>query len=159
MILKESNNQAAFRIIETSRLLRSLVELRLKPCGMTRAQYATLSHLEQQDGLAQHEVAEGIEVQPIAMVRLVDQLSAEGFLERRADPADRRCNRLFLTDGGRKRLKAMAEFKSELGGEVFAGITEDELRQMLGTLGKIHANIKSIQAADAAAVKLKKSGR
>ena len=153
----DPRREAATRIIETSRLLRSLVEQRLKPYGMTRAQFATLSRLERQDGLAQHELAESLEVQPIAMVRLVDQLSADDLVERRADPADRRCNRLFLTGAGRERLKELADFKSGLGSELFEGIGEDAIRQVLETLGQLHSNIKSIQSADAATVKLKKA--
>lgn len=160
MIMKQMDHrrEAALRIVETSRLLRSLVEQRLKPYGMTRAQYATLSHLERQDGMAQHEVAERLEVQPIAMVRLVDQLSAEGLVERRPDPADRRCNRLFLTTRGHDRLGELADFKSELGAELFSGIGEDAIRQMLATLQLLHGNIKSIQSAEAASNKSKKAG-
>ncbi len=153
----DPRREAATRIIETSRLLRNLVEQRLKPYGMTRAQFATLSRLERQDGLAQHELAESLEIQPIAMVRLVDQLSADDLVERRADPADRRCNRLFLTGAGRERLKELADFKSGLGSELFEGIGEDAIREVLETLGQLHSNIKSIQSADAATVKLKKA--
>jgi DNA-binding MarR family transcriptional regulator len=158
MPLSDPKREAGLRIIETSRLLRSMVEQRLKPYGMTRAQYATLSKLERQDGAAQHEMAESLEVQPIAMVRLVDQLSAEGLIERRADRADRRCNLLFLTEAGRARLEELRSFKEELGAELFDGIEEQDLRQMLGVLNRIHANIKTIQAAEAAAVRLKKAG-
>ena len=153
----DPRREAATRIIETSRLLRNLVEQRLKPYGMTRAQFATLSRLERQDGLAQHELAESLEIQPIAMVRLVDQLSADDLVERRADPADRRCNRLFLTGAGRERLKELADFKSGLGSELFEGIGADAIREVLETLGQLHSNIKSIQSADAATVKLKKA--
>ncbi len=145
------------RIVETSRLLRNLVEQRLKPYGMTRAQFATLARLERQDGQAQHELAEALEVQPIAMVRLVDQLSAEGYVERRSDPDDRRCNRLHLTAKGRARLPELDAFKEELGSELFEGVSGADVRHLLATLDQIHANIKSVQAADAAH-KLKKAG-
>lgn len=153
MPLSTPKRDAALRIIETSRLLRSLVELRLKPYGMTRAQYATLAKLERQQGMVQTELAEMLEVQPIAMVRLIDQLSEEGLIERRPDEHDRRCNRLFLTAGGEDRLAALAGFKEALGNEVFAGIDDADLAGMLVTLNALHANIKSIAAAghDAAA--------
>jgi MarR family transcriptional regulator, transcriptional regulator for hemolysin len=158
MSQSDPRRDAAFRIVEISRLLRSVVEQRLKPHGMTRAQFAALSRLERQDGLAQHVVAESLEIQPIVMVRLVDQLSAEGLIERRPDPDDRRCNRLFLTAGGRKRLRDLADLKLEIGHAVFAGIGQEDLRQMLATLGKVHANLKSIQSADAQAARLRKFG-
>lgn len=146
------------RIVETSRLLRNLVEQRLKPYGMTRAQVATLGRLEREEGLSQNEMAETLELAPIAMVRIVDQLEGEGLVERRADPSDRRCNLLYITGQGRNRLASLDSFKTRIGAELFDGIGESDIRQMLSTLDRMHANIKTTQAADAAATKLKKSG-
>lgn len=149
---------AALRIVETSRLLRAVVEQRLRPYGMTRSQFATLSRLERQDGLAQHELADALEVQPIAMVRLVDQLSAQGLVERRNDPADRRINRLYITEAGRKRVERLEDFKDGLGRELFEGLSPEEVAAASDTLDRLHANLKSMQAADAAATRLRKSG-
>ncbi len=154
----DPKREAAMRIVETSRLLRSLVEQRLKPYGMTRAQAATLGRLEREEGLSQNEMAETLELAPIAMVRIVDQLESEGLVERRADPSDRRCNLLYITEAGRNRLASLESFKTRIAAELFDGIGESDIRQMLSTLDHMHANIKSTQAADAAAMKLKKSG-
>jgi DNA-binding MarR family transcriptional regulator len=154
----DPRREAALRIVETSRLLRAIVEQRLKPFGMTRAQFATLARLDRQDGLAQHELAEVLEVQPIAMVRLVDHLSAEGLVERRNDPADRRVNRLYITAAGRERTRMLDGFKQCLGRELFEGFDGEEVVHMLEVFDRLHANLKTIQAADAAATKLKKSG-
>jgi hypothetical protein len=57
----DPRREAALRIVETSRLLRSLVEQRLRPFGMTRAQLSTLARLERQEGLVQNELAELLE--------------------------------------------------------------------------------------------------
>ena len=154
----DPKREAAMRIVETSRLLRNLVEQRLKPYGMTRAQVATLGRLEREEGLSQNEMAETLELAPIAMVRIVDQLEGEGLVERRADPSDRRCNLLYITGQGRNRLASLDSFKTRIGAELFDGIGESDIRQMLSTLDRMHANIKTTQAADAAATKLKKSG-
>lgn len=150
--------EAALRLVETSRLLRAVVEQRLRPYGMTRAQFATLARLDHQDGLAQHELAEALEVQPIAMVRLVDHLSGEGLVERRTDSADRRVNRLYITEAGRKRVRDLDGFKQALGEELFDGFSREDVGQMLRTLDRLHANLKSIQAADVAAARIRKSG-
>ncbi len=154
----DPRREAGLRIVETSRILRGIVEQRLKPFGMTRAQFATLARLDCQDGLAQHELAEALEVQPIAMVRLVDQLSAEGLVERRNDPADRRVNRLYITAAGRERTRDLDGFKQRMGEELFDGFSESEVIGLLKVFDRLHANLKTIQAADAAALKFKKSG-
>jgi len=154
----DTRREAALRLVETARLLRAVVEQRLKPYGMTRAQFATLSRLDRQDGQSQNEVAEALEVQPIPMVHLVDQLSAEGLVERRNDPADRRVNRLHITKAGRKRVRELDSFKQQMGEELFAGIGAADVLRLIDAFDALHANLKSMQAADAAAPKLKKSG-
>ena len=65
---------AGLRIIETSRLLRSLVEQRLKPYGMTRAQYATLARLDRQ--CAARAPLFAPERERAALVALVDECLA-----------------------------------------------------------------------------------
>ena len=49
------------------------------------------------EGLKQSELAEMLDLQPITLTRLVDRLCANGLIERRADPNDRRAKRLYLT--------------------------------------------------------------
>ncbi len=154
----DPRREAALRLVETSRLLRAVVEQRLKPHGLNRAQFSTLARLDRQDGQSQNELADSLEVQPIAMVRLVDQLSAEGLVERRNDPADRRVNRLHITEAGRKRVRDLDSFKEEMGEELFAGFSEAQILGLLDAFDGLHTNLKTMQAADAATTKLKKSG-
>lgn len=148
MIQNDPKREASLRIIETSRLLRCVVEQRLKPFGMTRAQYVTLLKLEARSDLTQNELADILEIQPIAMVRVIDQLSVDGLVERRQDLLDRRCNRLSITEKGRSRLVELSGFRERLGTELFTGIGEDDLRHLLRTLEKLHHNIKSSNGGD-----------
>lgn len=160
MLTNDPKREAGLRIIETSRLLRSLVEQRLKPFGMTRAQYVTLIRLDLQPDLVQTELAEILEIQPIAIVRLLDQLSRDGLVERKQDANDRRCNRLSITDAGRARLAEVSGFKERLGKELFEGISDDDLRHLLNTLQVLHQNIKRSNADEqgAATSKFSKAG-
>jgi DNA-binding MarR family transcriptional regulator len=52
----------------------------------------------------QKELAEQLEVEPITVARLIDRLESRGMVERRPDPADRRCWRLHLTGASRPLL-------------------------------------------------------
>ena len=83
-------------LIDVARLVRTLADRRARAHGMTRAQWMILARLRRHDGLTQRELAELLEVEPITVGRLVDRLAARGLIERRADPADRRCWRLHL---------------------------------------------------------------
>lgn len=52
-------------------------------------------------------LAETIGVEASTLVRVVDQLIAQGLVERREDPLDRRARNLHLTEEGRARAAAM----------------------------------------------------
>ena len=53
-------------------------------------------------GITQQELAERLLVTKANVVGLIDRVSPAGWVERRADPEDRRVNRLYLTNAGRK---------------------------------------------------------
>lgn len=81
---------------EVARLMRRRFDQHSRTYGMTRTKGLILLHLQHQPAMSQNEVAAIIEVEPITVARLVDQLEADGLVERRADPADRRIHRLHL---------------------------------------------------------------
>jgi len=100
-------------IINLARLIRTEADKRARAHGMTRAQWMILVRLQQQPGLLQKELAEILEVEPITVARLIDRHEARGMVERRPDPADRRCWRLHLTEAARPLL---SEIDTQLGG-------------------------------------------
>ena len=91
-------------IVVLARLIRTEADRRARAHGMTRAQWTLMIRLEAQPGLLQKELAEILEVEPITVARLLDRLEARGMVERRADPGDRRCWRLHLTDAAKPLL-------------------------------------------------------
>ncbi len=91
-------------IVTLARLIRTEADRRARAHGMTRAQWTILVRLENQPGILQKELAEILEVEPITVARLIDRLEARGMVERRADPGDRRCWRLHLTEAARPLL-------------------------------------------------------
>ena len=45
-----------------------------------------------------------------------------------------------------------------MGAELFAGFTQSDILRLLDSFDALHANLKTMQAADAATTKLRKSG-
>jgi DNA-binding MarR family transcriptional regulator len=105
------NRDLLSNIVTLARLIRTEADKRARAHGMTRAQWGILIRLEQQPGLLQKELAEILEVEPITVARLIDRLEARGMVERRADPTDRRCWRLHLTEAA---LPLMGEIDVQL---------------------------------------------
>src|ERR1700680_3989510 len=65
--------------------------------SLNLSQAKTLVRLEKNEGVSQARLAELAEVDAMAMVRILDRMEADGLLERRPDPADRRARCLYLT--------------------------------------------------------------
>src|SRR5688572_23015949 len=139
---RSRNRELLFLISDVGRLLRTYADQKARLHGMTRAQWAVLLRLERREGLKQSELAEALDLQPITLTRLVDRLCANGLIERRADPNDRRAKQLYLTPAARPLIDRISDRVEELSETVLDGIASAELDQMLSRLGLARENLK-----------------
>ena len=95
-------------------MLKTYADQRARQFGISRAQWAVLMRLDRSEGLKQSELAEILDLQPISLTRLLDRLAENGLIERRADPNDRRANRLYLTPAARPLLEQLAELGDDM---------------------------------------------
>jgi MarR family transcriptional regulator, transcriptional regulator for hemolysin len=77
-----------------------------------------------QYGTNQACLADLLELQPITLTRLVDRLEAAGWVERRADPADRRVPRLYLTAKAAPLLDHTRTLAAETRKEAMRGLAD-----------------------------------
>jgi MarR family transcriptional regulator for hemolysin len=130
-------------IMEVARLLKTYADQRARQYGMTRAQWAVLFRLDRSEGLKQSELAELLDLQPITLTRLLDRLSDNGLIERRAAPNDRRANRLFLTPAARPLLERLTVLGEDMMGTVLAGLDAKTSERMLRDLGLVKENLRA----------------
>jgi MarR family transcriptional regulator for hemolysin len=130
-------------IMEVARLLKTYADQRARQYGMTRAQWAVLFRLDRSEGLKQSELAELLDLQPITLTRLLDRLSDNGLIERRADPNDRRAHRLFLTPAARPLLERLTVLGEDMMGTVLAGLDAKTSERMLRDLGLVKENLRA----------------
>lgn len=130
-----------FLIMDVSRALRRTFQKRMVGGELTLAQSRALIHINRNPGIRQVELAERLEVQPITLARLVDQLESSGLAERRPHPCDRRAYQLYTTDAADRYLEGMEGILDGLREEAFAGLSEEELAVLLRALEKINHNL------------------
>jgi len=140
-----------FLLYDVARRMRTRADQRARKHGMTRAQWVILIWLERQPGLSQNELAALVEVEPITVGRLVDRLEAHGFVERRADPKDRRVWRLQLTPAAASVLREIDDYRVELHQLITAGLDKAALQVMTEGLLKMKANLAAELRSTAAA--------
>ena len=126
-------------------LFRKHFDRRAVKFGLTRAQWRATKMLYHREGLRQTELAEYLEMEPIAVGRVIDRLQAAGFVERRADPKDRRAWRLYTTDQARGIIDDMELIARDLRKDSTRGIDYDELQEALAVIGRIKDNLLALE--------------
>ena len=129
-------------------LFRKHFDRRAVKFGLTRAQWRATKMLYHREGLRQTELAEFLEMEPIAVGRVIDRLQAAGFVERRADPKDRRAWRLYTTEQSRVIIDDMELIARELRKDATRGIDYAELEQALAVLGRLKDNLLALEQAE-----------
>lgn len=129
-----------------ARRWRRAIDAHLAAAGLTDATWVPLVHLQESgDGMTQKTLAALVGIDSSSLVRLLDILSREGLLERRADTADGRARRIYLTPAGRKRV---AEIRAQLlraEEALLADLSDAEISTMLGHFEHIAQRIDALQ--------------
>ncbi len=132
----------AFTIMDVARLLKTYADQRARQFGISRAQWAVLIRIDRNEGLKQSELADMLDLQPITLTRLLDRLAGNGLIERRADPNDRRANRLYLNPAAKPLLDRLSELGADMMETVLAGLDAKALERMLKELGVLKDNLR-----------------
>ena len=150
MLPRSLNRELSFTLNDVARMLRTYSDQKAKQFGITRAQWAVLARLDRFEGLKQSELAEMLDLQPITLTRLLDRLCACGFIERRADPNDRRAKRLYLTPAARPLIERLGSLGEELMATALAGVDRQQVEKMIVQLAIVKENLRqAIQEKDA----------
>jgi len=130
-----------FLLNDTARLFRRSFNARTKGSGITALQWRLITYLKRHEGIRQGPLAELIEVEPITLSRMVDRLVESELVERRADPADRRAWRLYLTPRAGDLLGGMREMADALTAEATEGLSDAERDQLIELVERVRANL------------------
>lgn len=141
---RNPRREFAFLLNDVARLLRTFADQEARQFGMTRAQWAVLARLEHAEGLKQSELAELLDLQPITLTRLVDRLCANGLIERRADPNDRRAKRLYLTPAARPLMDRLTDLGGRMMETVLQGVDLATIERTIGELSHVRQNLRHV---------------
>jgi len=138
-----------FLLKELSRRYTLRFEVRAREIPLNLPQAKTLVRLEKNEGVSQARLAELAEVDPMTMVRLLDRMEADGWLERRPDPADRRARCLYLTAKAKPILSEIWRLSEETRAELFAGVSKAERDIFMTVLERLYDNISRLEGGPA----------
>jgi DNA-binding MarR family transcriptional regulator len=139
-----------FLLKDASRLYVQRFEQRAGALGLTLPQCKALVHLAQREGISQSQLAESTDIEPMTLVRILDRMESDGWLERRSDPADRRARRLYLKAKGRPLVDAVWRLADLTRGEAFAGIPGPQAEHLIALLENVRNNFAALEPLPAA---------
>ena len=129
----EANNES-FLLGDITRRMREAFQARIEGSNLTLAQARALKLIAKNPGVKQKSLAEALEIQPMTMAKLLDNLEERGLIQRDRDPADRRAHLINLTDTAAPALETIHITISELRKDMLQDLSQpqrDELLQML----------------------------
>jgi DNA-binding MarR family transcriptional regulator len=139
-----------FLVHDVSRLIKRRFERRARQVGLpiTRQQAAVVLNIAGNEGVSQAEVAAWLDIEPIALVRMLDKLHEEGLVERRAHPTDRRVRTLWLTPAARPMVGQILAINKAIREEAFAGMAADAPDVVIDILDSIKGNLALREGTD-----------
>jgi DNA-binding MarR family transcriptional regulator len=112
--------------------------------GTTLARFDLMAQLDRhREGLRMGELSQRLMVTGANITGLTDQLAAEGLVERKPLPGDRRAALVRLTPAGRKTFDRMARVHEGWIVDLLAGLTPDERTRLHELLGKVKQHVQA----------------
>ncbi len=93
-------------------------------------------------GQPQSRLAEAVSLQRSSLVAIIDRLAAEGLVERRHTPSDRRVNAVWLTENGHSIVAELVALAEQEEARLTAGLKGDERMELARLLDRVIENLQ-----------------
>jgi DNA-binding MarR family transcriptional regulator len=131
----------AYEVARTAHALRRAFDRRAAAVGVTRAQWRVLASLGREDGMRQVDLADGLDVEPITLCRMIDRLAEAGLVERRRDEEDRRAWRIHLTPAAGPVIEHLRGLAADFLDSALDGVSEADQARVRDVLERVRTNI------------------
>ena len=135
-----------FLVRDVYRLYAKHFERRARAIELTLPQCKVLGHLSRNEGISQARLAELTDTDPMTLVRTLDRMQQDEWIERRPDPGDRRAHRLYLREAAKPIVSRMWKIADQARQEVLAALSLSEREQLLDLLERVHGALLQLDA-------------
>jgi len=130
-----------FLVQDIARILRARIDSRARRVNLTQAQWRIAAYLVRQPGLTQTGLAAILDMRKTALSPMIERMLESRWIERRADPQDRRILRLFLTDEIASTFQQVRRESREMYESVLADLTESEEKILVDLLTRVKTRL------------------
>lgn len=138
-----------FLLKSVSRLSTRNFEHHARAIELDLTQCKVLVYLSRNQGVSQARLAELTEIAPMTLVRTLDRMELDRWIERRPDPGDRRANCLFLGSAAKPVLERIWLIADRARDEAFAGLDSADRNRLMDLMEHISTNLATLDASRA----------
>jgi MarR family transcriptional regulator, transcriptional regulator for hemolysin len=134
-----------FLLKDVSRLHVKRFEQRARLLGLTLPECRVLIYLSHEEGVTQVRLGALTDIEPMTLVRMLDRMEADGWLERRSNPTDRRTRHIHAKPKGRALMNEIAQLVVLTRDECLAGVPKKNVDLLMSMLEKIRGNLLALE--------------
>ena len=123
------------------RKMRALFDARVKEQGLTLPRARALLVLGRGQPLNQRELAEELDIETPTLVRLLDGMEKQGFIERQAVEGDRRAKQIVMTPHGAEVAEQVLDLARTLRGDILKGVSASDMATTVKVFAAMADNI------------------
>lgn len=112
--------------------------------GIFPGQPPVLRRLYSGGEMSQRELAAALDQTPASMTVTLGRMEKSGLVSRRTDPADKRIQRVSITDKGRAVCERAFQSEAVVAGEMFKGFTDGEIEAISGYMIRCAENLARV---------------
>jgi MarR family transcriptional regulator for hemolysin len=128
---------------EVARYWRAELDRRLRHLGLSQSQWLVLIKLPD-EGMTQTVLARKVGIEGSTLVRLLDRLQANGWIERRDVPGDRRAKRVVPTAKAKTLQHEVAVIAQALREQLLAGIDPEHVAIAAEVLSQLRQKLENL---------------
>jgi MarR family transcriptional regulator, transcriptional regulator for hemolysin len=141
----DRHRNLGFLMRDVSRLYAKSFERRAVDLQLTMAQCKVLANLSRNQGISQARLAELTETDPMALVRTLDRMEQDKWIERRPDPADRRAHRLYLLAAAAPVVTRIWQISDQSRSEALSALSAAERDVLVELLERVHGTLSALE--------------
>jgi DNA-binding MarR family transcriptional regulator len=138
-----------FLVKDVARLSAKNFERHAAELNLTLNQCRVLITLERHQGISQIGLAEMTDIDPMTLMRILDRMERDDWVQRQPDPADRRARKLFLGEAAAPIIKRMWQIADQARDESLAGMSAADRDQLINLLTRLWNTLDALVSSPA----------
>jgi len=131
------DDRLIYLVFKAQQVLRTYLKKALEAQGIkvTPAQAGVLFLLKQKDGQSMSDLSRILAIDNSTLTGLIDRMRRSGFVRRQANPADRRVQKIFITNSGIREIDKAKPVIQRVNQEIKTGFSEADVEALKKVLG------------------------